>query len=563
MPDHNDRFGDPSESVDDSPAGGGQGPATSVQQAAPRPNEASQLNESPQSNQAPRLNEAPQPTREPQPLDQFSNQKQNQPPWVWAGMGALVLLALFVIFVLPGIVEDYELPLERRVEESLATVPVTTAQRTEPGVSPFLEAQRARERKEAQDVLAELLTVQSELDALQVAQWAQADYDAALALALQGDESYRIQEFGSARDAYQQALAQLTETKTSVPTVLEQTLIRGEQSLIARESAAAIAAFELAVVLEESLVDLAAGVSDDEAQIGLTRALALEELIALLDSAERAAGNPAQQVSILEQAVELDPYSIEAQQALAQARADRLQERFASMMSEGYAQLRAGEPEEAIARFEAAAKLGVNESEARAAIAQTETEITNAQIATLQQRAQGAEANEAWQDAVADYKAIVQIDANLPTINRALDYAEKRARLDALLIAALDAPERFADQAVFEETRDIYFTGRAIETPGPRLSSQLDELQVLLENSQVPVSIRFISDGLTEVTLLRVSDLGTFEQTRVDLKPGNYAAVGRRAGYREVREEFTVGFGLTPAVVIVRCSEAISSALGR
>ncbi len=89
MPDHNDRFGDPSESVDDSPAGGGQGPATSVQQAAPRPNEASQLNESPQSYQAPRLNEAPQPTREPQPLDQFSNQKQNQPPWVWAGMGAL------------------------------------------------------------------------------------------------------------------------------------------------------------------------------------------------------------------------------------------------------------------------------------------------------------------------------------------------------------------------------------------------------------------------------------------------------------------------------------------
>jgi hypothetical protein len=60
-----------------------------------------------------------------------------------------------------------------------------------------------------------------------------------------------------------------------------------------------------------------------------------------------------------------------------------------------------------------------------------------------------------------------------------------------------------------------------------------------------------------------VTELGTFEQTRLDLKPGTYAAVGRRAGYREVREEFTVGFGLTPAVVIVRCSEAISTALGR
>jgi len=545
MPDHNDRFDDPSESVDNSPADAGQSPTAPKTQAAPQ------------------LSEAPQLDKEPQPLDQFSDQKQSQPPWVWAGMGVLVLLALFVIFVLPGIVEDYELPLERRVEESLAVAPVPTAQRTEPGLSPFLEAQRARERKEAQDVLAELLSVQAELDELQVTRWAQTDYDAALALALQGDESYRVQEFGSARDAYQQALAQLTETKTSVPTVLEQMLISGEQALIAREADEAIAAFELAVVLEDSLVDLADGDSDNEAHIGLTRALALEELISLLDSAERAAGNPTQQVSLLEQAVELDPYSVEAQQALAQARADQQQARFAAMMSEGYAQLQAGNPQEAIARFEAAATLGVNENEARAAIVQTETEIANAKIAELQQRAQTAEANEAWQEAVVDYQAIVAIDATLPAINRALDYAEKRARLDALLIAALDSPERFAEQAVFEETRDIYFTGRAIETPGPRLISQLDELQVLLENSQVPVSIRFISDGLTEVTLLRVSDLGTFEQTRVDLKPGTYAAVGRRAGYREVREEFTVGFGLTPAVVIVRCSEAISSALGR
>ena len=233
------------------------------------------------------------------------------------------------------------------------------------------------------------------------------------------------------------------------------------------------------------------------------------------------------------------------------------------MMSEGYTQLQAGSPQEAIARFEAAATLGVNENEARAAIAQTETEITNAKIAELQRRALDSEAREAWQEAVEDYDAIVAIDANLPTINRALDYAEKRARLDALLIAALDTPERFAEQAVFDETRDIYFTGRAIEDAGPRLIAQLDELQTLLENSQVPLSIRFISDGLTDVTVLRVTELGTFEQTRLDLKPGTYAAVGRRAGYREVREEFTVGFGLTPAVVIVRCNEAISTALGR
>ena len=37
-------------------------------------------------------------------------------PWVWIGLGGLLLLALLVIFVLPSVVSDYELPLERRAD---------------------------------------------------------------------------------------------------------------------------------------------------------------------------------------------------------------------------------------------------------------------------------------------------------------------------------------------------------------------------------------------------------------------------------------------------------------
>ena len=89
------------------------------------------------------------------------------------------------------------------------------------------------------------------------------------------------------------------------------------------------------------------------------------------------------------------------------------------------------------------------------------------------------------------------------------------------------------------------------------LSSQLDELQALLENSQVPVRIVFLSDTFTEVTLLRIGTLGVFSETTMDLKPGNYVAVGRRPGYRDVREEFTVGFGQTPDVVLVQSDERV------
>jgi hypothetical protein len=128
-----------------------------------------------------------------------------------------------------------------------------------------------------------------------------------------------------------------------------------------------------------------------------------------------------------------------------------------------------------------------------------------------------------------------------------------------LLEEAVDNPERFSEDEVFEETRISYFIGRDIENPGPRLTEQLDELEAFLEYSLVPIEVSFRSDSLTEVTLLRIKDLGIFAQTSLSLKPGRYVAVGKRSGYREIREEFTVGFGLTPETVIVQCDEPIVS----
>jgi tetratricopeptide (TPR) repeat protein len=226
-------------------------------------------------------------------------------------------------------------------------------------------------------------------------------------------------------------------------------------------------------------------------------------------------------------------------------------------MSSGYTLLEQGDPEAAIAAFERAANLGVNEEQARAAIAQTETEVANARINAARERIAAAEADEQWQDAVAAYDDVLAIAPTLIFAIEGRDYARKRANLNQLLTYAINNPERFSDDDVFQETVDVYFTGRAIENPGPRLQGQLDELQVLLETSQVPLDVTLVSDNRTEVTVLRVADLGLFEQTTLTLKPGNYVAVGSRLGYREVRKEFTVGFGKTPEQVVVQCEERV------
>ena len=484
---------------------------------------------------------------------QFSNQippaPSNKPSaFVMVSLGGLFIVALFVIFVLPSIVAEYELPLERRADNLAA--PVAPAANPATAISPFQEAQRSLQRKEAQDVLAELLENQRQLDELEVTRWGQDAYSAALEQASIGDEYYRTQDFVLARDAYAQGRDALTRLLESRPTVLAQTLIDAQKALEEGDSATAREKFQLAALLDSD---------NDAARIGLQRANTLDEVSTLLETAddELQAGNLEAARTNYRAAVNLDSYNEYARGKVSEVSQRITENEFASIMSSGYTLLEQGEPEQAIAAFNRAAAIGVNEEQALAAIVQAENDIANVEIARLRGLIATAEANENWHQAALEYDKVLAIDSNLVFAIEGRDYAGKRAQLDNLLVNAIANPERFAEDAVFQETRDVYFTGRAIDPAGPKLQQQLDQLQVLLENSQVPIDVQLVSDNETEVTLLRVGNLGTFEQQSLALKPGVYVAVGKRTGYREVREEFTVGFGKTPDEVVVRCDERV------
>ncbi|MFK7863474.1 MAG: hypothetical protein AB8B95_04510 [Pseudohongiellaceae bacterium] len=480
---------------------------------------------------------------------------ESKPPVIlWLGLGGLLVVALLVVFVLPTIVTEYELPLERRVDVS-ELVPAPPVDQTL-DVSPFEEAQRSIQRKDAQDVLAQLLEIQEELTDLEVVQWAQSEFEEALTLASAGDEYYRTQEFLLAIDAYQAGREQLAELLGSVTTVFNQTLIDAETAFNAGDGQLAEEKYSLALVLEPF---------SDDALVGLDRSRTLEEVTTLLDQAEDQIedGMLEQARDVLDQVIALDSYN-EAAPARKKEVTDLIQEReFSSIMSAGYVFLESGSPNKAIAEFERAAAMGINSEQALAAITQTENEIANAEINDLRQLIVAAEAEEKWQSAVDNYDEVLTIDANLSFAIEGRDYAVKRERLNALLIDAIANPERLAEDDVFQQTLDVYYTGRAIEQPGELLVQQLDSLEQFLESSQVPIEIQLISDNLTDVTLLRVSSLGLFERETVSLKPGKYVAVGKRSGYREVREEFVVGFNQTPSLVIVKCDELVSSSSRR
>jgi len=89
------------------------------------------------------------------------------------------------------------------------------------------------------------------------------------------------------------------------------------------------------------------------------------------------------------------------------------------------------------------------------------------------------------------------------------------------------------------------------------LNSQIKTLKQIIKASQTPVEVTLASDSNTSVTLFRVARLGTFEKTSVSLKPGRYIAAGTRAGYRDVRIEFTVTNKDFDSPITISCNEAI------
>jgi hypothetical protein len=71
------------------------------------------------------------------------------------------------------------------------------------------------------------------------------------------------------------------------------------------------------------------------------------------------------------------------------------------------------------------------------------------------------------------------------------------------------------------------------------------------------VDVHLLSDGLTEVVVLRVGALGAFREKSLALRPGSYVVVGKRRGYRDVRKTLLVSPAQSLPPLVVRCDEAL------
>jgi hypothetical protein len=230
---------------------------------------------------------------------------------------------------------------------------------------------------------------------------------------------------------------------------------------------------------------------------------------------------------------------------------------FRKSMSAGLAALERQDFAAARDHLRRAVKLEPGSPESADALLAAEEGLRLQAIATHQAKASQFEATERWQDAVAEYDAVLTLDPTIKFAQEGAEHSRLRAGISDRLDFHLQNPKRLSTDEVLRDAENLLEEASQIQPAGARLSRQIEGLSQIVAIASTPIRVALVSDNLTEVTVYKVGRLGAFEHRVLELRPGTYTVVGRREGYRDVRRELRVVPGQEIEPLTVRCEEKI------
>jgi tetratricopeptide (TPR) repeat protein len=461
---------------------------------------------------------------------------------VAASLAFLVLAAAFVFFVLP---ERVERAAAVRSPEAASMQPAATPQAEPPDLQKLAEATRAFEELRP--------AVGSRLNELE--QWTAGEWGGEVFA--RGKRTLGDADAAFGRRDYVEALARLRAADADFAASAQQAdeqkraaLAAGTAALAAGDATAARRGFERALAIEPG---------NAMATRGLERAGTLPEVRRLLAEAAQLEqqGQAAAAVASYRRALQLDRDTDAARQALARLEAQASSGAFAAAMAQGLDSLGRRDYAQARDAFERAGRLRPGAPEVAEGLAQVERGLAGSSIAAHLAAAQDAERAERWSQALAEYRNALQVDRNLLAARQGVERTEPRAMLDGELAAFIERPERLYSAEIRGAARATVQKARAVPTPGPVLSGQIQAVDRLVAAAETPLRVALASDNVTDVTIYRYGRLGNFERKDVELLPGRYTVVGVRAGFRDVRRQIDVVPGREAPTVVIRCEEPI------
>lgn len=494
--------------------------------------------------------ETVQPIRRAQPkaaAAESASRRDGIPPKIlYGGLGIAALLLVLVVFVLPAVVDDSDVAqtVEQTVAEPTENLPVED-EATEQDPADVAAVKLATD-----EALGDLLSQMERLRYRGIERWGGQPYLDAVDIYRTGDEAYVNKNYQLAGDRYRQTSTMLEPFFDQINDVFERTLTEAKAAFERSDPSEAVRLYDLAVAITPG---------NREASDGLARALNLEAVLTLTSQGRQFEANLELDAAktAFEQALQLDAVWQPALDGIERVRVAIRQLSFEQRMTEGLEALALGDFESARAAFTAASNLDPNSNQPADGLLQVENGIKLRDIQNLEQQAMSLIAEEQWETSIGIYEQILKIDGDLQFAREGLAEARNRSALHAKLQALIDQPDNLSDEANIRSATTLFLDVSRIAPLGPRLEEQKDELQRLLKRAATPLTVQFVSDNQTDVSVFKVGNLGTFGTRELELRPGQYVAVGYRPGYRDVRIEFRVAPEITMQPVTVQCEEQI------
>jgi len=462
----------------------------------------------------------------------------------------LLLLSAALVFVyLPGNIESV------RVDEVVfdQPAPVEAVQRSnvaEISEAPFQQAQLAQFEQQANTLAAQLLRQQLYLEDQGVKLWAPDSLTDVQNQAQQGDTFFRAEKYLEAINSFQTGIEVLEQLSASVESIKADNLQSGQDALNDADSNAAQNAFEIVLAIESTNIS---------AQEGFKRAIKLDEVLILVDAAISLEDSTDLEAALQEfkQASVIDPQWAPAVNGYTRVKQKISKRDFNQAMSHGFTALKREQFDKARHAFNQAQTILPDSTEPADALHQIELAMRLKQIAGHRKKALAFQDSEHWQEAADEYARVLELDPSLLFASEGQSFAEQRAVLAGRLNRYINNPVFLNDSNEYESASQLMTLAGKTTQSGPTLNQQVSKLANLIKLARTPVQVELRSDKLTDVTVYRVGRLGRLDSTQLTLYPGSYRVVGKRRGYRDVQQEFTLVAGQDTPAIFVSCTEKI------
>ena len=451
------------------------------------------------------------------------------------GIIVLAAIALVVIFILPGKFGDRKNQNGATGEQAVEQAGI--ARTTSPAGSILTETTKEIKISDAKDLLKKALKLLVDLESQGVKTWGAykmvTSYEEAMDSLTKANSFLDNQQFDDAIKLYHQSIEQLEQLSAGRDKRLQQSLIDGQTAVSEFDSASAAAHFKIALAIDPD---------NEEAKRGINRANVMDRVVELISRAkkEEVAGNLDSAGKSYRDALALDNGYQALKDDLKRINGLILERDFKDAMSVAITALGKKDFSKARLALNKAKKLQPGDP----GIKDLEQQIDRMSLADNVQKLKDIvseyEKKEKWQESLDTYLKILKLDASAGFAQTGKEKAQDMIKLYGQVEEYISNPDNLQELKNLEHARNLYTLAVSRSDVGPNLSRMAGRLNELIESYSRSLPVLIQSDNMTDVLIYKVGRFEKFSEQKLDLRPGQYKALGTRSGYRDVIVLFTV-----------------------